>query len=314
LRLRPQISILADQTKKDRTMRRIWLTILVLLFAGCIIGNRAAAIEVTCIESSKYRHLYQLFGGDPKKLATYLQIDANRLPDPEFCRAALITGKIEPAKAQDVNKLLEFIVKNQGWLAALHLSSEGGAIGPGYQLAFLARAFWLKTYTVSTSGTMLLYMPDFFVPPLAAPPGPAATGTAAAGATPELRPNGVGARMAGVSRRAKKARADDGEVSRLRFGLRLGSRRRDRTVRSGARSPLALFRRRRADRSVEVDVGDQRRADAIRRTASLVLSADGRRPRFHPHLSVDAARDDNSRVSAAIHAMLPTISTGALQR
>jgi len=169
-------------------MRRVWLTIALLLFAGCMTGNRAAAIEITCIESSKYRHLYQLFGGDQKKLAAYLQIVTNRLPDPEFCRAALITGKVEPAKSQDVNKLLEFVVKNQGWLAALHLSSEGGAIGTGYQLAFLARAFWLKTYTVNVAGTALIYTPDFFVPPLAAPPGPAATGTAAAGATPEPSP------------------------------------------------------------------------------------------------------------------------------
>jgi hypothetical protein len=167
-------------------MRRVWLTILLLLFAGCITGNRAAAIEVTCIESSKYRHLYRLFGGDSKKLAAYLQIGDTRLPNPEFCRAALITGKIEPAKAQDVNKLLDFIVKNQGWLAALHLASEGGAIGTGYQLAFLARAFWLKTYTVSTSGTTLIYTPDFFVPPLDAPPGPAAA--AADGATPDPAP------------------------------------------------------------------------------------------------------------------------------
>ena len=166
-------------------MRRIFLTMLLLTVAGCPMGGRAAALEVTCIEASKYRHLFQIFGGEPKKLADYLQIDVNRLPNPEFCRAALITGKIEPAKEKDVEKLLDFILKNQGWLAALHLSSSGGTIGTGYRLAFLARGFWLKTYTVSTAGTALIYMPDFFVPPLAAPSGPAAAAGAAPAPAPE---------------------------------------------------------------------------------------------------------------------------------
>ena len=150
-------------------MRRVGLTMLVLMLGGGLWATRAAALEMTCIEASKYKHLYQIFGGDPKKFAAFLQIDAKRLPHPEFCRAALITGQIEPASAQEVNKLLELIQKNQGWLAALHLSSSGGSIGAGYQLGFVTRAFWLKTTTARTFNGNLVYTPDFFVPPLTAP-------------------------------------------------------------------------------------------------------------------------------------------------
>ena len=71
-------------------MHRIGLIILFLTIGGLLPGNRAEAIEITCIESSKYRHLFKIFGDDPKKLADYLRIDANRLPQPDFCRAALI--------------------------------------------------------------------------------------------------------------------------------------------------------------------------------------------------------------------------------
>ena len=152
-------------------MRRTWLAILPVVVAGCLMASRAAAIEVSCIEASKYRHLYQIFGGDPQKFAAYLQIEPNRLPDPEFCRAALVSGPIEAPDAHDVDKLMNFIMANRGWLAALHLASGGGRVGTGYMLAFLARSFWLKTYTVSTSGNTLYYMPDFFVPPLPAASG-----------------------------------------------------------------------------------------------------------------------------------------------
>jgi hypothetical protein len=152
-------------------MRRTWLAILSVVVAGCLLASRAAAIEVSCIEASKYRHLYQIFGGDPQKFAAYLQIEPNRLPDPEFCRAALVSGPIEAPDAHDVEKLMNFIMANRGWLATLHLASGGGRVGTGYMLAFLARSFWLKTYTVSTSGNTLYYMPDFFVPPLPAASG-----------------------------------------------------------------------------------------------------------------------------------------------
>ena len=104
-------------------MRRIG-PILFLLAVATVVGiGRAAALEVTCIEASKYKHLYKIFGGDARKFAAYLQIDPGRLPGPEHCRAALISGKVEPPSAQDVAKLADIIVQNEGWLATLHLSS-----------------------------------------------------------------------------------------------------------------------------------------------------------------------------------------------
>jgi hypothetical protein len=143
--------------------------LLALALATGLGGGRASALEVTCIEASKYKYLFQIFGGDPRKFAAYFQLNANRLPKPELCRAALISGKVAPAKEGDADKLLEFILKNEGWLAALHLASGGGSVGTGYQLGFLTRSFWLKTYSVSTIGNALSYTPDFFVPPLPAP-------------------------------------------------------------------------------------------------------------------------------------------------
>jgi hypothetical protein len=149
-----------------RFMRPLLFVTLVLCFAHDFVIGRATAIEVQCIEASKYKYLYQIFGGDSKKFAAYLQLDAGKLPNPEHCRAALISGRIEAPQAKDADKLLAVITQNQGWLAALHLASGGGKIGTGYQLGFLARNFWLKTYTVSTLGSTLVYEPDFFVPPL----------------------------------------------------------------------------------------------------------------------------------------------------
>jgi hypothetical protein len=93
--------------------------------------GRAAALEVTWIEASKYKHLYKIFGGDARRFAAYLQIDPGRLPGPEHCRAALVSGKVEPPAAQDAAKLADIIVQNEGWLATLHLSSTGGSVGSG---------------------------------------------------------------------------------------------------------------------------------------------------------------------------------------
>jgi hypothetical protein len=164
--------------------------LLALALATGLGGGRASAIEVTCIEASKYKYFFQIFGGDPRKFAAYFQLDANRVPNPELCRAALISGGVAPAKAGDADKLLGFILKNEGWLAALHLASPGGSVGTGYQLGFLTRSFWLKTYSVSTIGNALSYTPDFFVPPLPAP-SPAATPLpgVAGGAPPDPPPD-----------------------------------------------------------------------------------------------------------------------------
>src|SRR5262245_4290450 len=90
---------------RGKAMRRVGLGLLILAIVGLAGVGRAAALEITCIEASRYKHLYKIFGGDARKFAAYLQIDPGRLPNPEHCRAALVSGKVEPVLAQDVVKL-----------------------------------------------------------------------------------------------------------------------------------------------------------------------------------------------------------------
>jgi len=151
-------------------MRRAFLVLTVVFAAAVTASGRAEALEFTCIEASRYRHLYQLFGGDPKQLAAFLGLDSAQLPKPEFCRAILISGKVEPRSANDADKLIATIEANQGWLATLQLSSGGGVVQTGYQLGFITRMFWLKTHTAARFGKNLSYVPDFFVPPAASGP------------------------------------------------------------------------------------------------------------------------------------------------
>ena len=147
-------------------MRRAFQVIVAVI----AVSGRAEALEITCIESSRYRHLYQLFGGDPKQLAAFLGLDPATLPRPEHCRAILLSGKVDTRSANDADKLLAAIDTNQGWLTVLHLSSNGGIVQTGYQLGFITRLFWLKTQTAPVLGRNLNYTPDFFVPPAAASP------------------------------------------------------------------------------------------------------------------------------------------------
>lgn len=149
--------------------------------AGCAVvaallwpSRPATALDVTCIEASRYQHLYQLFGGDRATFAAYFQIGANRLPQPEHCRAALVSGPIA-LNTGDLEKLIDVILRNQGWLADLYLSSGGGSIAEGVRLGFLVRAFWLKTRSVNLpKDRPLAYAPDFAVTPFVVnPPAPA---------------------------------------------------------------------------------------------------------------------------------------------
>ena len=138
----------------------------IALFAAAL-SKAAFAIDVRCIEESKYKHLYQLFGGDARKFAAYLNIGVDRLPDPEICRAVLVFGDI--GEARDREKLLDVVARSKGWLAAVHLNSGGGDVWTGQQLGYIVRAFRLKTVTARTASNRLLYNPDFAVGPL--PPG-----------------------------------------------------------------------------------------------------------------------------------------------
>ena len=163
-----------------------WLVGAAALLAAALFES-AAAIEVQCIEESKYKHLYQLFGGDARKLAAYLEIDTDRyhLPDPEACRAALVTGGI--GQPNDRDKLLDLVVRNKGWLAAVYLNSGGGDVWTGQQLGYIVRAFRLKTFTARNAGNKLLYEPDFALAPRP-PAAPAAAAAATAGVVDAGKP------------------------------------------------------------------------------------------------------------------------------
>ncbi len=152
-------------------MRRAFQVIVAVIALTVAAFERADALEITCIEASRYRHLYQLFGSDPKQLAAFLGLDPASLPRPEFCRALLVSGPVLVRSANDTGKLLAAIEANQGWLATLQLASPGGSVQAGYELGFITRLFWLKTQTATALGRNLNYTPDFFVPPAA--PGPA---------------------------------------------------------------------------------------------------------------------------------------------
>ena len=48
-----------------------------LLFALALVRSEAAkAIEVQCIEASKYKYLYQMFDNDRAKFAEFLRVSA----------------------------------------------------------------------------------------------------------------------------------------------------------------------------------------------------------------------------------------------
>jgi hypothetical protein len=149
-------------------MRRTFQILTAVVAVTIAAFGRAEALEFHCVEASRYRHLYQLFGGDQRQLAAFLGLAPAALPRPEFCRAILVSGKVEGFS--DADKLLAAIEANQGWLATLQLSSPGGIVQTGYRLGFITRMFWLKTNTVAASGRNLNYTPDFFVPPAATGP------------------------------------------------------------------------------------------------------------------------------------------------
>ena len=176
-----------------------WITLArsVLSIAGAamlfaVLGTPARAIEIECIEASKYKYLYQLFGNDRRRFAEYMQVNERNLPNGEVCRAVVIYGRIEMASASkkagepvDADKLLTAIGNGGGWLATLYLASGGGNIATGLQLAELTRMFWLKT--VSPNSKAFTYRPDFIPSVIEASAGaPAASPAGGSGARPDL--------------------------------------------------------------------------------------------------------------------------------
>ena len=124
---------------------------LLALSTSVLSPQAARALDVQCIEASKYKHLYLIFGNDRRKFAQYLRLNEASPPDPEVCRAVLVTGPIEPrarsrerGQPTDPDKLLQAVADNRGWLATVYLASGGGNIGAGLIIAEMTRMFWLN--------------------------------------------------------------------------------------------------------------------------------------------------------------------------
>src|SRR5262245_16842341 len=163
-------------------VRRILLGaigILTLILGSCFPVKPTSAADIRCIDASKYKYLWQIFGNNQQKVAEFLKVSPSQLPAPEMCRAILITGRIGPLAGtktadvlreldRDFDQLLNVIAMNNGWVAEIYLASPGGNLWTGMFLGQLARTFWLKTVAVGTG--FFEYVPDFVAPTIA-PPG-----------------------------------------------------------------------------------------------------------------------------------------------
>lgn len=159
-----------------------------LCMAGALLGmalaaasSASAATSVTCIEASRYKHLYRIFGNDPARFAAFFGTDPRRLPHPEACRAFLFTGTIDGAKRgerdDDFTRLATAIASGNGWVSTLYLASPGGNVSMGLRLAQATRLFWLTTHAVD--GPHFDYVPDFL--------GNSGPGSPAVDVPPELQ-------------------------------------------------------------------------------------------------------------------------------
>lgn len=146
-----------------------WAAVLLLFsLPSGLIPTSAAGLEITCVEASRYKYLYEIFGGDSQRFADHFQVGTAKLPEGEMCRAILVTGHIEPHRSghpdddPDFDRLVEAIAANRGWLAEIYLASPGGTVGTAMRLAVLTRLFWLKT---RAPGGPFVYVPDFLAAP-----------------------------------------------------------------------------------------------------------------------------------------------------
>jgi uncharacterized protein len=150
--------------------RRILLAavgIVTLILAGCFSVEPTRAVDIHCIDASKYKYLWKLFENNQQGFAEFLKVSPSQLPAPEMCRAILIKGTIGPLTAtstsddlfRDFDQLLSVIATNNGWIAEIYLASPGGNLVTGMALGELARTFWLKTVAVDNG--FLEYVSDF---------------------------------------------------------------------------------------------------------------------------------------------------------
>ena len=139
-------------------------------------GAPVLGTEVQCIEESKYKYLFQLFDNNTRKFGDYFGLDAetSRMPEPEFCRAALVSGSTGERGKDESGDLIRMISHNRGWLSTIYLSSPGGS-GAVFEVAFLIRKLRIKTAVAQKIDNRIAYEPDF------APAPPALTTLAVRG-------------------------------------------------------------------------------------------------------------------------------------
>ena len=58
-----------------RQVGLIMLSGCLALASGVVRPQTAGALDVQCIEASKYKHLYLIFGNDRRKLMQYLRLN-----------------------------------------------------------------------------------------------------------------------------------------------------------------------------------------------------------------------------------------------
>jgi hypothetical protein len=188
-----------------------------LCLAAWFSGPHAArAVEIQCLEPSKYKYLYLIFGNDRRKFAQHLRVSEAGLPDGEACRAVLVTGRIESrarstelGQSPDYDKLMHAVAESHGWLATVYFASPGGSIGTGLVTAVMTRLFWLKSE--APNDRSFIYWPDFITRPAVKSGGPEPALTEAV-VPPELA-EGWKAYIRAVASFAKTTLADKGRCA-----------------------------------------------------------------------------------------------------
>lgn len=134
---------------------RIALAICALC-AALVAAPPARALDIRCIEASRYRDLLQVFNDDAGAFYQYFGLERSKPLDPNACRAAVVSGQIAPG---DADRLLATISRNRGWLALLYLAFTGSDPQEEALLAHVVRTFWLRTYAARSP--TIRYAPDF---------------------------------------------------------------------------------------------------------------------------------------------------------
>lgn len=141
-------------------LARLFL-ICAALWAG--LGAPARALDIRCVEPSRYRELLQVFNDDAAAFYQYFGLERGRPLAADACRAAVVTGQIGPG---DADRLLAEIARNKGWLGTLFIAFSGSDPQEEARLAHIVRSYWLRVWAARSP--TIRYQPDFIT--LAASP------------------------------------------------------------------------------------------------------------------------------------------------